>query len=90
MITIHIPDDIEQALRAAWGEDLDHAALEALAIEAYRTGKMGISQLRRLLGLESRWETEEWLGARGVHWNYSFGDLEADRKTLDRILGQEA
>lgn len=89
MITIHIPDDAEQALRDAWGDNLDRAALEALAIEAYRTGKLGISHVRRLLGLESRWEAEAWLGIRGVNWNYSIEDLEADRKTLDRILGQE-
>jgi len=89
MITIHIPDDAEKAFREAWGDNLDRTALEALVIEAYRTGKLGISQVRRLLGLESRWETEAWLGNRGVNWNYSIDDLEADRKTLDRILGQE-
>ena len=89
MLTIHIPEDAEQALREAWGENLDRAALEALVIEAYRTGKLGISQVRRLLGFESRWEAEQWLGTRGVNWNYSLDDLEADRRTLDRILGQE-
>ena len=89
MLTIHIPEDAEQVLREAWGENLDRAALEALVIEAYRTGKLGISQVRRLLGFESRWEAEQWLGTRGVNWNYSLDDLEADRRTLDRILGQE-
>ena len=89
MLTIHIPEDAEQALREAWGENLDRAALEALVIEAYRTGKLGISQVRRLLGFESRWEAEQWLGTRGVNWNYSLDDLEADRRTLDRILGRE-
>ncbi len=89
MLTIHIPEDAEQVLRKAWGENLDRAALEALVIEAYRTGKLGISQVRRLLGFESRWEAEQWLGTRGVNWNYSLDDLEADRRTLDRILGQE-
>ena len=89
MLTIHIPEDAELVLREAWGDNLDRAALEALVIEAYRTTKLGISQVRRLLGFESRWEAEEWLGGRGVNWNYSLDDLEADRRTLDRILGQE-
>jgi hypothetical protein len=89
MLTIHIPEDAEQVLREAWGENLDRAALEALVIEAYRTAKLGISQVRRLLGFESRWEAEQWLATRGVNWNYSLDDLEADRRTLDRILGRE-
>jgi hypothetical protein len=89
MLTIHIPDEAERTLRDAWGDNLDRAALETLVVEAYRTGKLGISQVRRLLGFESRWEAEAWLAGRGVNWNYTLDDLEADRKTLDRILGRE-
>ncbi len=89
MLTIHLPADAEQVLLEAWGDNLDRAALEALIIEGYRLGKLGIGQVRRLLGFESRWEAEEWLGQRGVHWNYSPADLQDDRETLDRLLGQE-
>ncbi|NOT01071.1 MAG: UPF0175 family protein [Phycisphaerales bacterium] len=88
-MTIHlqIPDDAAAALRRAWGDNLDRAALEALVMEGYRAGKLGIGTVRRLLGFDSRYETEEWLGSRGVHWNYGLDDLEADRRTLDRVFG---
>jgi hypothetical protein len=86
-ITLNIPDDTEKTLRAAWGDQLDRATLEALAIEGYRSRRFGIGTVRQMLGFESRWETEEWLGRQGVCWNYTLEDLEADRKTLDEILG---
>ena len=89
MLTIHIPDEAEQTLREAWGDNLDRAALETLVVEAYRTARLGISQVRRLLGFESRWDAEAWLAGHGVNWNYTPDDLEADRKTPDRILGPE-
>jgi hypothetical protein len=49
-----------------------------------------MAQVRRLLGLESRWDAEEWLGKRGIHLNYTIEDLRADRETLDRLLGKSA
>lgn len=87
---INIPQDAEQALRDAWGSDLDRAALEALVIEGYRSGKFGGGMVRRLLGLESRWDAERWLAERGVCLNYTLPDLEADRRTLDALLGKTA
>jgi predicted HTH domain antitoxin len=86
-ITLNIPDGTEKVLREAWGSYLDRAALEALAIEGYRSRKFGISTVRRMLGFETRWEAQEWLGRRGVCWNYTAEDLDADRKTLEQALG---
>jgi predicted HTH domain antitoxin len=88
MLTIRLPADVEQAMRDAWGDTLDRAALEALVIEGYRSRKFGISQVGRILGFDSRWEAEEWLGRRGVPWNYSVDDLAADCATLDRVLAR--
>jgi hypothetical protein len=85
---IDISGDAELALREAFGAGLDRAALEALAIEGYRTGKFGRAGVRRLLGLKDRWETDKWLADRGVCVNYSIEDLKADRETLDRLLGK--
>lgn len=79
--------EAEDALREAWGNGLDQAAFDALVIEGYRSGKFGIAQVRRLLKLETRWDAESWLGQRGVFLNYSIEDLEADRRTLNRLLG---
>ena len=79
-VRIEIPDDAEAVLRKEWG-DLDKAAKEALLIESYRAGKVSLGFLSKTLAI-SRWEVEAWLAKRGVHWNYSLEDLEADRATL--------
>ena len=52
-ITIQLPDDISAALEERW-DDVPRRSLEAIAVEAYRSGALAESQVRRLLGLESR------------------------------------
>ena len=42
--------------------------------------------MRRLLGLETRWDAEAWLAERGIPLNYDLEDLEADRRMLDRLF----
>jgi predicted HTH domain antitoxin len=86
-VTIDIPADAERLLRQAFGDDLERTALEAIAVEAYRGGKLTTYEVQLLLGFEDRWETETWLGGRGVFRNYGPEDLEADRETLQRVLG---
>ncbi len=86
-LRLEISDDAHRALNEAWGQDLSRAALEALSIEGYRTGKLSRHDVQTLLGFQNRWETEEWLGSHGVCMNYSMEDLEADRATLNRVLG---
>lgn len=83
-ITIHIPDAIEEALRVAWG-DLGQAAKEALVIESYRQGKIGLGEVARVLGLETRIEAQQWLAGRRVPLNYDLADLDADREALGRL-----
>lgn len=89
-ISINIPKDQEETLREAWGSNLDRAALEALAIEGYRSGKLSAAEVGRLLGLEDRWVVNQWLADHKVPLNYTLEDLEADRSTLDRLLGKTA
>ena len=84
-VSFNIPKSLEDTLRAEWG-DLDQAAKEALIIESYRTGKLSIGQVAEFLGFEIRFQAEKWLGDRGVTWNYSLDDLEADGHTLDAML----
>jgi hypothetical protein len=83
-VSIVIPESAEEALRGAFGDNLNRAALEAMAIEGYRTGKLSFYQVQQILGFDNRWETEEWLGAHEVDRNYSLADLEADRRTLEK------
>jgi len=89
-MTLSIPasPEIEATLREAWGSNLDQVALEALAIEGYRSGKFGAATVRLLLNHDSRWETEQWLADRAIPLNYTLEDLEADRRTLDDLFAK--
>ena len=87
-VSIDISKDAQELLQGAFGENLSRAALEAMALEGYRSDKLSRFDIQRILGFDNRWETEEWLGARGATLNYSLADLEADRRTLDQVLGR--
>lgn len=86
-VTITIPDEFVEPLHAALGTDLSRAALEQLALEGYRSKKLSQHQVQHLLGFDNRWEIQKWLGERGADMSYDLEDLEADRITLDRVLG---
>lgn len=88
-ISLNIPPTAEAMLREAWGQNLDCAAVEALAVEGYRSGKLSAADVGRLLGLQDRWTVNQWLADRQVPLNYTLDDLEADRATLDRLLGTD-
>ena len=65
-ITLELPEDIVQEFRSKWG-DVHRAALESLALEAYRSHALTAAQLRRLLGFGTRMEVDAFFeGARGV------------------------
>ena len=75
-ITIDLPDDVAQ--RAHPGRE----ALEALAIEGYRSGALTHHQAARLLEL-SRFEFDALLKSRDVDDHaYDVEDLEHDLETL--------
>jgi len=77
-ITVQLPDDLAQH------PDPAREALEALAIEGYRSGALSAYQARLLLGFETRYELDGFLKERGV-WDhaYSVEDLEKDAKGFD-------
>lgn len=76
-IAIDIPDDIGQALAAQTG-DVSRAVVEAVAIEAYRSGAIAPAQVQQMLGLRSRWETESFLRRADAFHDYTMDDLERD------------
>jgi len=81
-ITVELPNDIAQH------GDPAREALEALAVEGYRSGALTAYQTRRLLGFETHYELEGFLKDRQV-WEhaYTVDDLERDRQafaSLDR------
>ena len=84
-VTIQLPDDISAALKEQW-DDVPRRSLEAIAVEAYRSGALTESQVRRLLGLESRFQVHALLKEHGVPLHYTPADLEDDLQ-VQRELG---
>ncbi len=76
-IVLDLPEDIAGELEAGGG-DLSRAALEGLALEGYRSGKLSESQVRRMLGFGTRYEVRGVLEEHGTVLRYSGLDLESD------------
>jgi hypothetical protein len=87
-ITIELPDDIAVRLESKW-KDLPRAALESLALEAYRSRALTAVQLRRLLVFETRMEVDAFLKEHEIS-DYSAADFEQDRETLRELRMREA
>ncbi len=78
-ITVQLPDDLIE--HAEPGRE----ALEALAIEGYRTEILSHYQASQLLGL-SRFEFDAFLKQQHVYDHaYDLEDLEEDRETLRQL-----
>ncbi len=90
MQTLNISGSIEETLKKAFGQDLDRAALEALAIEGYRTAKLTAGEVARILGLETSIAAQAWLAQHGVELNYALEDLDADRESLSKHFPEMA
>ncbi len=87
-ITLELPEDIAEGLESKW-KDLPRVALESLALEAYRSHALTASQLRRLLGFETRMQVDAFLKEHEVY-DYSVEDFEQDRETLRNLRMGEA
>ena len=84
-VTIDLPDDITAALEGQW-KDIPRQALEALAVEAYRTDALSENQVRRLLNFESRFQVHALLKEHRVPLKYTLADVENDL-AVHRELG---
>jgi predicted HTH domain antitoxin len=82
-ITLDLPDNLTRFLAASG--NLQRAALEAIALQAYREQKLSTSELRRLLGYRTRLQVHAFLKAHGVPLQYGLADLEHDRQEGDAI-----
>ena len=84
-ITVEIPDELARQIIP---EGLDPArhALEHLAVEAYRAHRLTGAQLRRLLGIGSRYELDGFLKSRGVWLEYTLDDFRREGETTAPFL----
>ncbi len=87
-ITLELPEDIAEGLESTWN-DLARAALESLALEAYRSHALTAAQLRRLLAFETRMEVDAFLKKHEI-FDYSAVDFGQDRETLRELRMREA
>ena len=85
IITVELPDDVALSLFPRGGGDPNREAIEAMALEGYRTGRLGAAQVRRMLGFETRMEVDAFLKDHGVESDYTMADLERDQETLQRL-----
>ncbi|HEX3552212.1 MAG TPA: UPF0175 family protein [Thermoanaerobaculia bacterium] len=86
-VLLKVPDDIVERLQVR-SEDLSRQALESLAVELYRAKLLTAADVRRMLGFETRWQTDEFLKQREAHLRYSAEDLDKDIETFRRLSGR--
>ena len=70
------------------GQDLSRAALEALAIDAYRMQRISGYQLCQLLEIPSRDDLDGFLKRHGVPLEYTIEDFEREAATSARLWQQ--
>jgi hypothetical protein len=65
---------------------LSRTELESLVLKSYASGDLSEEQVRRLLGLKSRFDVHALLKERGMYLNYSLKDWEEDVKFSESWL----
>jgi hypothetical protein len=83
-VHLEIPEDLARQLADDPG-GVTHAAMEAVALEGVRSGKLSVSQARRLLGIASRYEMDGFLKAHGVFLDLTLDDVRKDSETALRF-----
>ena len=76
-VIVEIPDELGRLIATDPGE-LSRAALEGLALEGVRSGKLTVSEARRLLGISWRYEMDGFLKAHGVFLEITVEDVRRD------------
>lgn len=83
IVTLDIPD----LVASAWCQNataLPAAVLEDAVVEAYRQGKLSTAEVRKVLGHESRWDTEDFLASHDAWPDPSEDEVVAGAEALKR------
>jgi hypothetical protein len=88
-VTLTIPDELAEQLIAA-GKDPSRAALEALAVEGYRTQRLTEAEVKRMLGYGTRMQVHALLADHNVDLHYTLDDLRTDAETSRYIRSLQA
>lgn len=84
-VSFTIPDDIASRMTNGAGVNLSRHALEALAAEEYRQGKIHKPDLRRLFGFETSYEIDGFLKAHNIYDEYTMEDFEREQRALKEL-----
>jgi len=76
-VHLEVPEELARQL-ASDSEGLARVALEALAAESVRSGKLSVFQARELLGIQSRYEMDGFLKKHGVLLDLTLEDVWKD------------
>ena len=86
-VLLQLPDDIVERLQVRL-EDLPRHALESLAADFYRARLLTSAEVQRMLGFQTRWQTDAFLKEREAYLHYSEADLDQDIETFRKLSGQ--
>jgi hypothetical protein len=86
-IIIAVPEDVGRQLEAVW-VDLPRRALEALAIDAYRSGMIAEPEVQRMFHLPSCWQVDAFLKRRETYLDSTEVDLEQGILAMRQVLPQ--
>jgi predicted HTH domain antitoxin len=86
LLSLELPDLIAHSLRLD-GPSSSRRALEMLALEGYREGKLSRGQVSEMLDLEFN-ETERFLSQLGADPDYSMDDYYQDSQNLRQFLAK--
>ena len=79
-VHLDVPEEVARRFAAEPG-GITRVAIEALAIEGVRSGKLTIRQAREMLGIRSRYEMDGFLKAHGVPLQTTLEQVVADSET---------
>ena len=82
-ITVELPDDMARQMIPA-GRDPARAALEDMAVEAYRAHRLTEHQLASLLGMD-RYQLDGFLKQREVWLDYTMDDLRKELEAQKKL-----
>jgi hypothetical protein len=86
-LTITIPDDLAAQITAS-GKDPSRVALEALAMDGYRSGRLSENEVRIMLGYQTRMQVHTLLAEHNVDLQYTEEQLRQDIAASDRLRPQ--
>ncbi len=86
-VTLEVPEEMVRLFGTS-SAGLSRAALEGLALEGLRAGKITVAQVRRFLGIASRYEMDGFLKAHDILLPLTGGIVEQDAETATRFRNQ--